>query len=192
MLAEIFDRLFDRAPLRMGEQNGVVRYRIGYGATDAEQILAVVSSLIAEYGVDPDLRVFTTSLFTGCGNDDRECQFKAITNWMEDHVRYVRDPLHVEYVRSPTAMLREYREFGIANGDCDDQILLAGAMLHSVGFQVRPVGRKLFAPDYFDHVAMQIVWDDGNIINYDPCDPRDHFKTPEGEVLHGAFAGMNG
>lgn len=191
MLLELFDRILDRAPVRMEERNGVVRYRIGYGATDAEQILSVLSSLIAEYGVDPDLRVFTTSLFTGCGNDDRSCQFQRVTSWMEDHVRYVRDPLHVEYVRSPNAMLREFREYGIANGDCDDQVLLSGAMLHSVGFQVRPVGRKLFTQDYFDHVAMQVMGDDGRIVNYDPCDPRDHFKIPEGEVLHGAYAGMN-
>lgn len=192
MLLELLDRILDRAPVRMGEQNGVVRYRIGHGATDAEQILSVLSSLIAEYGVDPSIRVFTTSLFTGCGNDDRSCQLNRITSWMEDNVRYVRDPLHVEYVRSPTAMLREYKEYGMANGDCDDQVLLSGAMLHSVGFQVRPVGRMLFTKDYFDHVAMQIVGDDNRIVNYDPCDPRDHFKTPEGDVLHGAFAGMNG
>lgn len=191
MLLELLDRILDRAPVRMGEQNGVVRYRIGHGATDAEQILSVLSSLIAEYGVDPTVRVFTTSLFTGCGNDDRSCQFNRITSWMEDGVRYVRDPLHVEYVRSPTAMIREYREHGLANGDCDDQVLLAGSMLHSVGFQVRPVGRMLFTKDYFDHVAMQIVGDDNRIINYDPCDPRDHFRTPEGDVLHGAFAGVN-
>jgi hypothetical protein len=191
MLAEFLERLFDTKPIRLGEANGVVKYRVGYGATDAEQILSIISAMIAEYGVDPIVRGNTTRLFVGCGNDDRSCQFKSVTDFMSDKVRYVRDPLGVEYVRSPTALFKEIDQFGIANGDCDDQVLLAGAMLHSVGFQVRPIGLHLFTQEYFDHVAMQVVGDSGQIVTYDPCNPRNHFANPEGRVLLGAFAGTN-
>lgn len=188
MIGQILDFLFDRTPLRLSEGNGVVRYRVGYGGTDAEQILSVLSELIFEYGTDPVVRRHTTSLFDGIGNDDRQGQFAAITNFIADNVRYVRDPLGVEYVRSPIAMLREYDEFKIANGDCDDQVLLAGSMMHSVGFRVRPIGLKLYSADYFDHVAMQVMGDRGNIVTYDPCNPNNYFMDPRGDVMPGRWA----
>ena len=45
MIAELLERLFDTQPIRMGEANGVVKYRVGYGATDAEQILSIISTM---------------------------------------------------------------------------------------------------------------------------------------------------
>jgi len=188
MLSEFVDRILDRQPLRISEENGVVRYRVGYGSSDAEQILSVLSRLISEYGVDPRVRRFTTSLFSdSVGNDDRSGQVRAITSFMEDNVRYVRDPLGVEYVRSPIAMLDEYEKFGMANGDCDDQVLLSGSMLHSIGFAVRPVGLHLYDSRYHDHVALQIQGDRG-IVNYDPCNPSNPFGEPKGDILPGRFA----
>jgi hypothetical protein len=106
---------------------------------------------------------------------------------MEDYVRYVRDPLGLEYVRSPIAMLGEYEKFGMANGDCDDQVLLSGSMLHSIGFAVRPVGVHLYDAQYYDHVALQIQGEK-SIVNYDPCNPNDHFGEPKGDILLGDFA----
>lgn len=189
MLFEFVDRILDRQPLRLSESNGVVRYRVGYGATDAEQILSVLSRLISEYGVDPRIRRFTTSLFgREVGNDDRSGQVRAITSFMEDNVRYVRDPLGVEYVRSPLAMLDEFEKFGMANGDCDDQVLLSGAMLNSIGFAVRPVGVHLHDAEYHDHVALQIQAERGRMVNYDPCNPSDPFAEPKGNILPGQFA----
>lgn len=192
MLFEFVDRILDRQPLRLAEANGVVRYRVGYGSTDAEQILAVLSKLISEYGIDPRVRRFTTSLFgMEVGNDDRSGQVRAVTSFMADNVRYVRDPLGIEYVRSPLAMLDEYEKFGMANGDCDDQVLLSGSMLNSIGFAVRPVGIHLFDSEYHDHVALQIQGDRGQIVNYDPCNPNDQFADPKGDVLLGRFAPDN-
>jgi hypothetical protein len=189
MLFEFIDRVLDKKPLRISEENGAVRYRIGYGASDAEQIVSVLSRLMGEYGIDPTVRRFATSIFgSSVGNDDRSGQVRSITGFMEDYVRYVRDPLGIEYVRSPIAMIGEYEKFGMANGDCDDQVLLSGSMLFSIGFDVRPVGIKLYTPDYYDHVALQIMRDDGQVINYDPCNPSNHFKDPKGEILTGSWA----
>jgi len=188
MLFEFIDRIFDKKTLRISEENGTVRYRVGYGATDAEQIISVLSRLISEYGIDARVRRFTTSLFNeSVGNDDRSGQVRSVTNFMEDYVRYVRDPLGLEYVRSPIAMIDEYEKFGMANGDCDDQVLLSGSMLHSIGFAVRPVGVHLYDAEYYDHVALQIQGEKG-IVNYDPCNPNDHFGVPKGEILLGDFA----
>lgn len=185
MLQRIIDFITDKPPVRVGEANGVIRYRLGYGASDAEQILHTVSQLMFEYGTDPEIRRFTTSLFNGCGHDDRSCQFNAVVDFMTDKVRYVRDPLGIEYVRSPTALLREYREFGMANGDCDDQVLFAGSMLFSIGFETRPIGLNLFTQDYYDHVALQVMKDSGEYITYDPCRPSNPFLNAHANFLEG-------
>ena len=185
MLAHIFDALTDRAPIRIGESNGTVKYRLGYGTPDADQILHTLSQLMFEYGTDPEIRRFTPSLFGMCGHDDRSCQYKAVTDFVLDKVRYVRDPLGVEYVRSPTALLREYREFGMANGDCDDQVLLTGSMLFSVGFETRPIGLNLFTREYFDHVALQTLRDDQRWVTFDSCRPSDPFGEVQPDFLAG-------
>ena len=192
MLARIFDALMDRAPVRLSEANGVVRFRLGHGTSDADQILHTLSTLMFEYGVDPEIRRFTTSLFGACGHDDRSCQFKAVTDFVMDHVRYVRDPLAVEYVRSPNAMLKEFKEFGMANGDCDDQVLFTGSMLFSVGFDVRPIGLNLYTRDYYDHVALQVMRDDGNWVSFDPCRPSDPFGEIQDDFLAGEPASKFG
>ena len=192
MLTRIFDVLTDRKPERLSEANGIVRYRLGGGTSDADQILHTLSMLVFEYGVDPEIRRFATSLFVGCGHDDRSCQFRAITDFIADNVRYVRDPLGIEYVRSPTAMIREYKEFGLANGDCDDQVLFTGAMLFSIGFEVRPIGLNLVTREYYDHVALQVLRDDGIFITFDPCRPSDPFGEIQPDFLAGEPASKFG
>lgn len=189
MLQAIADSILDRKPIRMGEFYGTIRYRLGYGSSDAEQITQTLSRLIFEYGTDPTIRRFTTRwLDEDCGNDDRQNQLKCVFRFMADHVRYVRDPLGVEYVRAPTRMIEEYEKFQTANGDCDDQVLFSGSMLYSIGFDCRPIGLNLHTDEYFDHVAMQIMLDDGNFMTYDPCRPSDPFKKPDKKYLAAPWA----
>jgi hypothetical protein len=85
-------------------------------------------------------------------------------------------------------MFKELEQFRMANGDCDDQVLLSGAMLHSVGFRVRPIGLHLYSPSYYDHVALQVMGDRGNIVTYDPCNPNNYFASPKGDFLPGRWA----
>lgn len=188
MLHALAESVLDRKPIRLGESYGTIRYRLGYGASDAEQITQTLSRLIFEYGTDPKVRRFTTPLLEDCGHDDRQGQIKCVTGFMADHVRYVRDPLGVEYVRAPTRMIEEYEKFELANGDCDDQVLFSGAMLYSIGFDCRPIGLNLHTDEYFDHVAMQIRLDDGKLLTYDPCRPSDPFKEPEKLYLAAPWA----
>jgi hypothetical protein len=188
MLHALAESLFDKKPIRLGELYGTVRYRLGHGASDAEQITQTLSRLIFEYGTDPKIRRFTTQWLDGCDHDDRQGQIRAITGFMSDHVRYVRDPMGVEYVRAPTRMIEEYEKFGMANGDCDDQVLLSGSMFYSIGFDCRPVGLNLHTSEYFDHVALQLKSDKGDPITYDPCRPSDPFQQPKTRYLAAPWA----
>lgn len=62
-------------------------------------------------------------------------QVRAIQQWVQDHIRYVRDPYDdsggVELVQTPQTTL-DY-----AAGDCDDQATLVAAFLSAIGHPCR-------------------------------------------------------
>jgi len=58
----------------------------------------------------------------------------ALARFVQQYVRYVRDPNGVEQLHSPGYMIRQISE-GTAQGDCDDQALLLATLLLSIGAQ---------------------------------------------------------
>lgn len=61
-----------------------------------------------------------------------EC--RAIAQFVQKYVRYVRDPAGIEQLHDPIYMIKNIQA-GVAQGDCDDQALLLAALLLSVGAQ---------------------------------------------------------
>jgi len=58
----------------------------------------------------------------------------AIGEYVQNNMRYVKDPLGIEYLQDPLMMI-ENLERGIAVGDCDDMSLLIATLLLSIGHQ---------------------------------------------------------
>lgn len=54
-------------------------------------------------------------------------EVRALQMWIQNHIRYVRDPVDVELVQTPEVTLK------LRTGDCDDQATLLAAMLKSTG-----------------------------------------------------------
>jgi hypothetical protein len=59
---------------------------------------------------------------------------KALADFVQENVRYVRDPNGVEQLHDPVYMIGEISK-GTAQGDCDDQALLLAALLLAIGAQ---------------------------------------------------------
>lgn len=57
---------------------------------------------------------------------------RAIGQFVQKNVRYVRDTAGIEQLHSPVLMIEQIRK-GIAQGDCDDMSLLIATLLLSVG-----------------------------------------------------------
>lgn len=97
------------------------------------------------YKTDMDIRHTAEMILAGVPGKDSLAEIEAVQNWVRNHIRYTADISDVETLRSPVALL--------ANpfGDCDDQALLTGTLLKSIGFAVRyvAVGPE---PGVFDHV----------------------------------------
>ncbi|MGH9525731.1 MAG: hypothetical protein ACRD2F_03580 [Terriglobales bacterium] len=141
------------------------------GESDAVQILRILNKLILDYAGNPCVIGFAQCLVqTLAVPNDKTAQLAAVVNFMSAGVVYQADPNGIEYVRSPVQMLRDYESNGLTRGDCDDQVLLVGALLGALGITVQAIGLRVAGSATFNHVIAQInrggTWQD-----YDPCNP---------------------
>ena len=79
-------------------------------------------------------------------------EIKALFEWVQRHVRYIRDPFRVEVLHSAKRLLE------LRAGDCDDMAILLGAMLEAIGHPVRLVltGPNPLRGDLFSHVYLEV------------------------------------
>jgi transglutaminase-like putative cysteine protease len=82
---------------------------------------------------------------------DYKGEIKALFEWVQQHVRYTKDPYAVEVLHTPRRMLE------LRAGDCDDMSMVLGALLESIGHPVRIVltGSRPDRPRLFTHVYIE-------------------------------------
>jgi hypothetical protein len=95
-------------------------------------------------------------------------EIAALFHWVRAHVRYTRDIHRVELLHSARRML------ALRAGDCDDMVILLGAMLEATGHPVRLVlvGSNPRKPDLFTHIYLEVRYRDQWI----PLDPTMHHQ----------------
>ena len=131
------------------------------------QTVATLNYLVKVFSSDPKVIEFTRKLLTSRRNNDHKQNFEDIAKFINDSFTYVADPIHVEYVVSPTIMLKDWATNGKMNGDCDDVCLLMASMLVSVGIDTHVVAVKANS-EYFNHVILHTSLGT-KFIQYDPC-----------------------
>ena len=138
-------------------QNQVLRHRepgtitthelfgIPGGAEGTRQTLRIMRELVREWKIHPRLRQLAKKIVQGCPSKNIRCEVSNLHRYVSNTIRYVRDVQGVETVQAPDVTLRD------KSGDCDDQAVLIGALLCSIGHPVRfmAVG---FRPGRFAHV----------------------------------------
>lgn len=131
------------------------------------QTVATLNHLVRVFSSDPKIIEFTRKLITSRRNNDHKRNFEDIAKFINDTYTYVADPIFVEYVVSPTVMLKDWADNGKMRGDCDDVCLLMASMLVSVGIDSRIVAVKA-GSEYFNHVILETSLGTKRI-QYDPC-----------------------
>ena len=81
---------------------------------------------------------------------------------------YLADPDGGEFIQTPLVLLNTIGQKGFAYGDCDDHVVLLGAMLVSIGIPARAVAVKLHGSDVYNHVVVEYLCQ-GQPILIDPC-----------------------
>lgn len=135
---------------------------------DQEQILQIMEGVVNQYLGVPLIREATVGLMRGVANNDIRTQVSRVTQFVKDHVTYIRDPEGAEYLVSPVRLLTSYQNFGYMMGDCDDHVMLLNTMLGSIGIPTKCVGVKFGGASEFNHVISGVKCCGGFQL-IDPC-----------------------
>lgn len=80
-------------------------------------------------------------------------EIRAITRWVQTNAHYIKDPYGVEFFFTARRQIKDI-ESGTHGGDCDDFVVLAGALLGTLGY---PVGALIVDSNndgIFNHVML--------------------------------------
>lgn len=147
----------------------VRRVPINPQAPDAWTIIGAIETVIDTFGRDPAIRAFAVSLLNSRLDNDVARHVRRITDWVKSHMVYLADPDGSEYIQTPTILLQQIQLKGVAYGDCDDHVVLLGALLRAIGVPAHPVAVKLNPQSpVFDHVVIEYP-SQGEMVIIDPC-----------------------
>lgn len=80
----------------------------------------------------------------------------AVRNFCTARLRYVNDPLHVEYVKDPERLVTEIAEFGVAQADCDEIAEMIATFGLQLGREAEFVVVGFGEPGDYSHVFARI------------------------------------
>lgn len=116
----------------------ILRVRYGDNVSPEARFKSVVKYLkeLIEDGLrDEYVRQKAVSIVNRAGvkGHDELGEIKAIVQWVQNNVTYRKDPMDVEYFMSARRILKDV-ELGRSAADCDDFVIVAGALLGSIGY----------------------------------------------------------
>ena len=89
----------------------------------------------------------------GVGSHDELGEIRAICKWVQNNVVYRKDPIDVEYFQTARRLIKDVEQ-GRSAADCDDFVILAGALLGSLGYQTGALIVDSNADGVFNHVML--------------------------------------
>ncbi len=99
-------------------------------------------------------------------------EIAALFDFVQNEIRYTLDPRGLEQLHHAEEVLRQ------GAGDCDDMVILLGAMLESIGHRTKTFAMG-FAPGHLTHVILQ-VWYNGQWVALDPTEAMPPGWMPPG------------
>lgn len=102
------------------------------------------------------VRETTEWLVSGLWPKAYQSEILAIRNFATTHLRYVNDPLHVEWVRDPESIIERLLELGRAQVDCDEIAELIATMALQVGRRAEFVVVGFGRPGHYTHVFARV------------------------------------
>jgi Transglutaminase-like superfamily len=121
--------------------SGVVpTYRtIPDGDAGAQATVGYMRQLILEGAVSPVVRRQAVTIASKVNERDYAGQIVAIRSWLQDHVKFLRDPDGQELLHEAALLVASIQQHGDVHMDCDDVAILGGALGSSIGLLARIV-----------------------------------------------------
>ena len=168
--------------------------RIPRGKAGLNAKLRRIRGLVEKAKQDPVFRQAVVGIVRQVPERSWQLEVSTIMDWVRDHVRYTLDPAGLELFVAPQLLLQQGLA-GDAAGDCDDHVMLAAAMLETLGHPVRyRVGGP--GPGKFRHiwldvlqrgrgwVPMELTKNDA-ALGWDPAKLFPHIETYKGGTMSG-------
>ena len=105
--------------------------------------------LAREGAKDPGVIQVASSLVRGLPQYDRVGEICALHGFVRDSIRYTNDPIDVELVRTPRAILE------MEVGDCDDKSILLACLLRCIGRHARFIAIQMEGQGGYSHVYVE-------------------------------------
>lgn len=120
-----------------------------------EGVVRILTDLIEDGMRDEKVRNKAIQIVNAAGvrGHDELGEIRAITRWVQTHAVYRKDPFGVEFFYTARRQIREI-EAGTHSGDCDDFVLLGGALLGSLGYPVGALIVDANGDGTFNHVML--------------------------------------
>lgn len=109
-------------------------------------MVAQMQHLVEASYLDPVVREAATNIVRYATPRDYPGIARRIRDYLQEHIRFLRDPDGKEASYTPRLMLQSISDYGIANVDCDDAAVLAAALGRSVGLRARFVLLGFLSP----------------------------------------------
>jgi len=93
-----------------------------------------MAALIKQFASIPFIRQKAENIINGVKQYDSLGEVEAIYNYVQQNLRYTRDPLNWEYIKQPDLMIKEIDENGSSAGDCDEYVVLSLTLCRSIGY----------------------------------------------------------
>ena len=110
---------------------------------------------------------------------------RLIFEWVRAHMLYTPDRNDsdiLDEIRTPGYLLKEIDTFGAALGDCDDYVILEGALLYRLGFPVTLEAISREDDQMLDHIYCSTAVDGQRIALDGIVDYPFGWEVPEEEV----------
>ena len=119
------------------------------GRSGTAETLKVMKRLAREGAKDPGVIQVASELVRDLPQYDRVGEICALHEFVRDSIRYTNDPLDIELVRTPRAIL----EMGV--GDCDDKSILLSSLLRCIGRPSRFIAIQMKGTNGYSHVYVE-------------------------------------
>lgn len=121
---------------QLGDIPRVQNGKVGNGVKGNYDTLKIMRKVAHERKKHPMVRAAALKIMKDCRVNSMDYFREAycLAQFVQNHVRYVRDPVGVELLTDPVTMLDMIQK-GTAQGDCDDMSLLLATLMLSIGIQ---------------------------------------------------------
>lgn len=115
------------------------------------------------------------ALTQGLRQKDRIGEIRALFDYVQNNIRYVRDIREVETLQFPEQTMSQ------ESGDCDDKSTLLASLLESIGHPTRFVAVG-FKPGHYSHVFVDTRIGQNGWLTLDTTEPHPMGWRPPGIV----------